>query len=186
MSTTNCGCEATTGCDCFGNGVTIPTGPNGDNGLSAYEVWLALGNTGTEADFIVAITGAQGAQGEQGDVGPQGPAGTPTPLVWNTLPMNGVFVSSAAPNLAQYSIDEYGILRFRGRVSTVAGAAGGAISDMSGILTSNTKNYEIFCLPTNGSITLESASLNSNILSSTYVADEPLSLVTIPHMYVLD
>lgn len=184
MSTTNCECESTTtGCDCFGNGVTIPTGPTGDNGLSAYEVWVALGNTGTEQDFIDSLTGPQGIQG---DTGPQGPAGTPTPLVWNTLPMNGVFVSSIAPNLAEYSIDEYGILRFRGRVSTVAGAGGGAISDMSGILTSNTKNYEIFCLPTNSFVTLESASLNSNILSSTYVADEPLSLVTIPHMYILD
>lgn len=183
-TTTDCGCDnATTGCDCFGNGVTIPTGPTGDNGLSAYEVWLALGNTGTEADFITSLTGPTGPTGA---TGPQGPAGTPTPLVWNALPMNGVFTSSIAPNLAEYSIDEYGILRFRGRVSTVAGPAGGAICDMSGILTSNTKNYEIFCLPTNGSITLESASLNSNILSSTYVADEPLSLVTIPHMYILD
>lgn len=183
-TTTTCGCETTTGCDCFGNGVIIPTGPIGDNGLNAYEVWLALGNTGTEADFITSLTGPQGEQGIQGI---QGPTGTITPLVWNTLTMNGVFTSSIAPNLAEYTIDPYGYLHFRGRVSTVAGAGGGAISDMSAILTANTRSHELFCLPTNGSNTLEVATVNaSGILSSTYVADEPLSLETIPAIYILD
>jgi hypothetical protein len=49
-----------------------PAGANGQDGLSAYEVWLAEGNTGTEADFLNGITGPQGPQGVPG---PQGPAG---------------------------------------------------------------------------------------------------------------
>lgn len=53
-----------------------PTGPQGDQGLSAYEVWLSLGNAGTEQDFIDSLTGPEGPQGPQGEVGPQGPAGT--------------------------------------------------------------------------------------------------------------
>lgn len=54
-------------------------GLNGVDGLSAYQVWLNLGNTGTEADFIASLIGPPGATGLQGPEGPQGiqgPAGT--------------------------------------------------------------------------------------------------------------
>ena len=63
------------------------TGTTGSNGLSAYQVWLGLGNTGTEANFISSLTGPQGpigvtgpqgpvgAQGTTGVAGPQGPIG---------------------------------------------------------------------------------------------------------------
>lgn len=54
------------------NGVNGTNGANGQNGLSAYEIWLAEGNTGTESDFLNAITGPQGVQGMQGDVGQNG------------------------------------------------------------------------------------------------------------------
>ena len=62
-------------------GATGPQGPNGSNGqdgvngmngLSAYEIWLDLGNTGTEQDFIDSLTGPEGPQGAQG---PQGDPG---------------------------------------------------------------------------------------------------------------
>lgn len=36
---------------------TGPKGDKGDPGDSAYQVWLDEGNTGTEADFIAAISG---------------------------------------------------------------------------------------------------------------------------------
>ena len=58
---------------------------NGTDGLSAYQVWLNLGNTGTEAAFIASLTGPAGTQGPQGltgatgpqgEQGPQGPAGS--------------------------------------------------------------------------------------------------------------
>jgi len=60
-------------------GDTGATGATGAAGDSAYQVWLALGNSGTEADFIASLVGATGpagAQGIQGETGPQGPAGT--------------------------------------------------------------------------------------------------------------
>lgn len=60
-----------------------PSGANGQDGLSAYELWLAEGNTGTEADFIAGITGPQGPQGEQGPVGltgAEGPQGEQGPI----------------------------------------------------------------------------------------------------------
>ena len=59
------------------------TGPQGSDGQSAYEIWLTLGNTGTESDFIASLTGPTGAQGPQGPagatgpIGPQGPQGEP-------------------------------------------------------------------------------------------------------------
>jgi hypothetical protein len=51
------------------------------NGKSAYQIWLDLGNVGTEQDFIESLkgetgeqgeTGAQGDKGEKGDQGIQG------------------------------------------------------------------------------------------------------------------
>jgi hypothetical protein len=53
-------------------------GADGTDGLSAYQVWLSLGNSGTEAQFIASLTGPQGpagATGVQGPAGPQGPVG---------------------------------------------------------------------------------------------------------------
>lgn len=54
----------------LGEGMTLP-----DNGLSAYEVWLKNGNTGTEEDFLRAIKGAKGDQGVQGPKGDKGDQG---------------------------------------------------------------------------------------------------------------
>lgn len=43
----------------------------GDQGLSAYQVWLAAGNTGSQADYLTAIKGAKGDAGSsiKGDTG---------------------------------------------------------------------------------------------------------------------
>jgi integrin beta 8 len=51
-------------------------GVDGQDGASAYETWLSLGNTGSEADFIASLTGPQGATGPQGIQGSPGVAGT--------------------------------------------------------------------------------------------------------------
>ena len=50
-------------------GATGTNGTNGANGLSAYQVWLNLGNTGTETDFITSLNGPQGLKGLKGDPG---------------------------------------------------------------------------------------------------------------------
>ncbi|MDE6502050.1 MAG: collagen-like protein [Ruminococcus sp.] len=47
-------------------------GDKGDDGLSAYEIWLSLGNSGTETDFIASLKGEQGIKGEKGDTGERG------------------------------------------------------------------------------------------------------------------
>lgn len=36
-----------------------PAGPKGSDGKSAYQSWLGLGNTGTEADFIKSLKGSE-------------------------------------------------------------------------------------------------------------------------------
>ena len=58
-------------------GITGDTGLQGEIGLSAYQVWISLGNIGTEAEYLIAITGAQGIQGVQGIQGIEGPQGIP-------------------------------------------------------------------------------------------------------------
>ena len=47
-------------------------GTNGSDGSSAYEIWLTAGNTGTEAEFLASLVGAQGEPGAQGPQGIQG------------------------------------------------------------------------------------------------------------------
>ena len=48
-------------------------GDRGEPGLSAYQIWLNLGNSGSESDFIAALTITSPAA--QGVAGPQGPSG---------------------------------------------------------------------------------------------------------------
>ena len=50
-------------------------GTNGQDGMSAYQIWLSLGNVGTEAQFIASLKGETGATGPKGDTGEQGPQG---------------------------------------------------------------------------------------------------------------
>ncbi len=47
-------------------GVAGADGQDGNNGQSAYEIWLDLGNTGTEQDFIDSLVGPEGPQGADG------------------------------------------------------------------------------------------------------------------------
>lgn len=44
-------------------GVQGLSGPQGIAGLSAYDIWLAAGNSGTEADFLTSLQGQAGANG---------------------------------------------------------------------------------------------------------------------------
>ena len=45
------------------------------DGKSSYDLWLAAGNTGTEAQFLASLKGAAGATGPQGPKGEAGPQG---------------------------------------------------------------------------------------------------------------
>lgn len=59
-------------------GAAGPAGADGDDGLSAYQVAVAGGFVGTEAQWLASLVGAtgpQGIQGVQGPIGIQGPAG---------------------------------------------------------------------------------------------------------------
>ena len=49
-----------------------PKGDIGEDGKSAYQIWLELGNEGTEDDFFAWLKGEQGVQGEQGVPGADG------------------------------------------------------------------------------------------------------------------
>jgi hypothetical protein len=58
------------------NGIQGPQGPAGQNGLSAYQLAVQNGYTGTEQQWLTtAIVGPQGPQGIQGPTGPSGSQG---------------------------------------------------------------------------------------------------------------
>jgi hypothetical protein len=46
--------------------------PEGPRGLSAYQIWLAEGNTGTEQDFLDSLVGPAGTPGPTGAPGAPG------------------------------------------------------------------------------------------------------------------
>lgn len=50
-------------------------GADGTNGLSAYDLWLEAGNTGTAEDFLSSLIGEQGADGADGATGADGAPG---------------------------------------------------------------------------------------------------------------
>ncbi len=54
------------------NGIDGVNGTNGTDGLSAYQIWINNGNTGTEADFIASLQGVQGPAGTNGTNGTDG------------------------------------------------------------------------------------------------------------------
>jgi hypothetical protein len=45
-----------------------PAGTSGEDGASAYEVWLGLGNIGTEQDFVDSLRGPADEDGEDGNL----------------------------------------------------------------------------------------------------------------------
>ena len=47
-------------------GINGENGQDGINGLSAYEIWISLGNTGTEQEFIDSLVGPAGSGGNSG------------------------------------------------------------------------------------------------------------------------
>ena len=76
--------------DIGGSGKTT----KGTNGLSAYQIWLNLGNSGTEADFIESLEGETGPEGPQGIQGPQGARGEAGPIGPAGLTWRGAYDDS--------------------------------------------------------------------------------------------
>jgi hypothetical protein len=54
-------------------------GNSGEDGKSAYEIWVLNGNKGNEIDFLNSLIGPQGPKGDKGDTGDQGPQGIQGP-----------------------------------------------------------------------------------------------------------
>ncbi len=50
-------------------------GEKGEDGKSAYDIWLEQGNSGSEQDFLDSLKGEKGDQGEQGIQGEKGEKG---------------------------------------------------------------------------------------------------------------
>lgn len=69
-------------------------GDTGADGLSAYEVWLENGHTGSEQDFLDSLVGETGATGAQGEKGDTGADGTTPPVLELVAGRNITFVDS--------------------------------------------------------------------------------------------
>ena len=71
-------------------GATGATGATGSNGLSAYQLWINAGNTGTESQFLASLQGPTGAQGIQGATGATGATGPQGPVGSSAFPIGSV------------------------------------------------------------------------------------------------
>lgn len=60
-------------------GATGATGADGADGDSAYQVAVANGYTGTEAQWLTSLVGPKGDKGDTGDTGPTGATGATGP-----------------------------------------------------------------------------------------------------------
>ena len=47
----------------YGDAIQLPDGAPGNDGASAYEIWIAAGNSGTEQDFLDSLVGGDGEDG---------------------------------------------------------------------------------------------------------------------------
>lgn len=68
-----------------------PQGPQGDLGLSAYQVWLGENNNGSEQDFLDSLVGDTGPQGATGPAGADGESETLSSAITVFLPNGGNF-----------------------------------------------------------------------------------------------
>jgi len=75
-------------------------GQDGEDGASAYEIWLAAGNIGTEQNFLDSLVGADGTDGSDGADGADGATGA-------TGPAGPTVVSSDADNSASIGGDGF-------------------------------------------------------------------------------
>jgi len=64
------------------NATKVSWNQTGPRGSSAYEVWLAAGNTGSAQDFLNSLQGPAGADGSNGTDGTNGADGASAYQVW--------------------------------------------------------------------------------------------------------
>lgn len=124
---------------CGNSTVVVNDGVPGSDGKSAYEIWLELGNEGTEAKFLDSLKGPKGDKGNTGTpglsayqiwinlgnsgtesqftaslVGPQGPAGAPG------ITPSGIFITEFLnPCNNEFAHDEILMRMSNGKVVAV-------------------------------------------------------------------
>lgn len=85
------GCKGDKG-DPGADGIDGTPGKDGQDGLSAYELWIANGNTGTISDFLNSLKGEKGdpgADGTDGTSGEDGQNGLSAYEIWLSLGNTG-------------------------------------------------------------------------------------------------
>ena len=92
------------------NEINAKAGIAGQDGKSAYQIWLDAGNVGTINDYLISLKGAKGDKGDKGDIGltgPQGPAGQDgvTPDISNLATKSHVEYKTWTTNTQYYTGD---------------------------------------------------------------------------------
>lgn len=127
-----------------GGGGGTGNGAPGEDGLSAYEVAVANGFVGTEAEWLASLVGPQGPQGIQGVQGIQGetgPAGADgADGAANTIYDQALFISGLPPD---------GVTLYRNVLARSVQLAGNALGSV-GFCSVNPTATAVFDLLKNG------------------------------------
>ncbi len=164
-------------------------GEDGTDGKSAYDIWLDAGNTGSEADFLASLVGAEGPAGADGADGEDGTGLTPSiqaEIDANTAKVgitteqaNAILTNSADPDVDEtneiqtlsISNDQLSLSNGGGSV-TIPTSADNSITNE--IQTLSISDDQVSLSNGGGSITLPSSADNSitNELQTISRADE--------------
>ena len=136
-------------------------GADGASGDSAYQTWLGLGNSGTEADFIASLTGADGVNGSDGAAGTDGTDAF-------------VYIAYASDNTGtDFNLTPSDTLKYRAEIHSTTEITGPSASDFSGATwvkyigddgTGGGSTSPI-TLPASGSVTINASLSDKFILS---------------------
>ena len=153
----------------------------GAPGLSAYQTWLALGNTGTEAQFIASL------KGPKGDTGPAGPpvggvgsgGGLPKPTTkaaWQSA------VQAGFDNCYVVQLDPTTNVQINGTITLTAKDCGAAPHGLNGngssLSSVNNTGADILVLTTSGP-SCGTVISNLNVSGGAYVGQRSGNCITI-------
>ncbi len=93
---------------------------SGSNGLSAYQVAVASGFTGSEEDWLLSLVGPVGPQGQPGERGLQGEQGFPGESIQGPQGEQGIPGLSASVLNLPTDYDNFTLIRTGGNITSVS------------------------------------------------------------------
>lgn len=143
-------------------------GEAGVRGLSAYEVAVANGYTGTQTQWLASLKGATGAKGDKGDTGAKGDKGDPGA---DGKDFDGVLSGNILRVNGQQAIYDNGTTMMYGTNNRDTLIAGNAITSRVAITVASDRRLKEAIAPTDANALADMIN-NVKIVSYKYIGNE--------------